>query len=499
MSGIVQFSTTVQRDLKQELLEYLRLHGHNSQENACMVLQVAERLGGRVDPHGLSDALKHWYGLGYVGMASVPLHDMDVDETTFVWALRSSERSQSKQKSATPQSKDSPNAQFGTRSDNYCLVIDMIKSTEYLLNFSTTDFHRFGWAMSDQMTTDWIGLEMPPQRSSDGNWNPDGSTLKFTGDGWMIFGAGSENLDRLLCLALIMAKRFQEDLARALVCNVSSIPKLRLCICQGPDALLQLPSFDFDFMSDSARRATRESERAWPNEILVDPAVQQLRDRDFSFVEMTEAEREARPKPKHSGREEVFRLYFLKGFTKAMDTTDLKSKYVAYTYTRLASDNTEVLQAGEKLAPKIISANDPNSRVYQGLIEGASSGEIATQLFNILETQGKPTGVDAYNARIRKQSTVDEALAVFREMNIKGQQPDRNTFMTLIEMVGSFDANDPVFNKMLSNQLTPDISIYNRLMKLCPDRATGMNLLNVMEATGVRADNFTYNILMTKP
>ena len=71
--------------------------------------------------------------------------------------------------------------------------------------------------------------------------------------------------------------------------------------------------------------------------------------------------------------------------------------------------------------------------------------------------------------------------------------------MTLIEMVGSFDANDPVFNKMLSNQLTPDISIYNRLMKLCPDRATGMNLLNVMEATGVRADNFTYNILMTKP
>ncbi|MBK6882028.1 MAG: hypothetical protein IPH05_03610 [Flavobacteriales bacterium] len=266
---------------------------------------------------------------------------------------------------AEAQSNNAPEVPIADR-PNFCLLIDTINSTEMLINLPLGRFHAFGRAMVEQMTEHWTGLSM------------DGQALKYGGDGWMAFGEEKEQIEKLCCLALVMAKSYQEDMVKRTGLSVDQVPAIRIAICSAVDARVTLPNGHLDFISDSARRVSRCAGLCYPNEILTDHTVPYYGNRDFVFHKMSVEERELRPKPKRE--EEVIELWILNGLSDGVATWDAKPTHFAYTYARIKSEKETITAAKEIAAelgaqePLTPAAEAPSLNLLHALMSGSPSG-----------------------------------------------------------------------------------------------------------------------------
>ncbi len=151
----------------------------------------------------------------------------------------------------------------------HCLCIDLEKSGQAGAAMPTEQWDRFNLSLAKYLrpVVDDLGLQ--------------DSVIKFMGDGWLVFSSDVEQVRALCCLALIVARRFQDGLSKSVDMRPEDVPPPRLSICQGRDLLVVLPDGRKDWVGDSARRATRVCICPEPKEIIVDDATRTIVSRDF--------------------------------------------------------------------------------------------------------------------------------------------------------------------------------------------------------------------------
>ena len=179
----------------------------------------------------------------------------------------------------------------------YCLIIDLIKSTEAGLELSTAMLDRFNLSLVDQIKPHLLGLGLADVLT------------KFTGDGWLLMTEDVGKVPALCCLAIIMSNRFKVEISENTGLALDRIPSLRLAVCSGRDMAVQTPDGRIDWVGDSARRAVRATGCCLPNEILIDVPVRYNVFRDFNLTSIAPEELNSRNQGKLL--EEIFPLYVL--------------------------------------------------------------------------------------------------------------------------------------------------------------------------------------------
>jgi class 3 adenylate cyclase len=157
----------------------------------------------------------------------------------------------------------------GASESVYCLVLDMIRGTDFSLSMSQAKSGRFGYAMVEQIKARWS--------------MPDFSKLilKFQGDGWIVFTNDARLVSELCFFGLSMVRNFQEDMSKLLELAPSTIPQLRAAVSFGTDVRIALPNGQHDWAGDSARRATRAAGYSDGQTLLVSETIKQIVGRDF--------------------------------------------------------------------------------------------------------------------------------------------------------------------------------------------------------------------------
>jgi hypothetical protein len=405
---------------------------------------------------------------------------------------------------------------------NFCLVVDMIGSTEKLIKLPLGQFHDFGRAMVEQMKEHWGGLEM------------DGQQIKFTGDGWMVFGTTNTAIQKLCCLALVMSKKFQEDMATRTGIATTEIPALRLFIASAVDAQVTLPNGQIDFISDSARRANRYSSLCKPNEILTDPSVQHFGPRDFDFVQMTNEDRATREQPKHD--EEKLDVWILNGLSNGVRSWGSMPSHYAYVFAQVRTKEETIVAVKEAVTElnkkdSLSAANQTTARdLIQAFISGAPTGATANaiiasepRLYRLLDSKGytiliskqgsfaealgvlktmKADGVNPdvfnYTAALNKAVNYKQGLDVLEMMKIDLVQPNEFTYSTLLNKADTYEQGQSVLEMMRSDNVVPNEVTYSTLMSKARSFEEGKSVLTLMKASNVVPNEVTYGTLISK-
>lgn len=125
----------------------------------------------------------------------------------------------------------------------YCLLIDLVGSTEASFERSEAAGARFYQALGQQIRPHLEQLSLQDTQ------------VKFEGDGWLLMTAAEAEVHKLAGLALIMRNRFEREM-RILGCE-APIPPLRVVLCAGNDVPILLATGAGDFAANSGRRSAR--------------------------------------------------------------------------------------------------------------------------------------------------------------------------------------------------------------------------------------------------
>ena len=127
-------------------------------------------------------------------------------------------------------------------------AIDLIGSTAFGLQLNAGLFRRYNKALAQQI---WPYVKQ---------FELESSTVKFTGDGWLLFHPDLEKAHAIVALAKTLSAKFQSDLANTLGMKPNEVPPLRFAVCTGDDEEVEFGTDSDkqkDWIGDSARRATR--------------------------------------------------------------------------------------------------------------------------------------------------------------------------------------------------------------------------------------------------
>lgn len=156
----------------------------------------------------------------------------------------------------------------------YCLSIDIIDSTNELLKNSSAVRDSFNYALTRVLNPFLVKMDLKK------------AFVKFTGDGWLITIEESSSLTSLICLALLLKKKFNDSIFELTNINFFRPWTLRLGIANGQDIKVEYNN-QYDFVGDSIRRGVRISALCYENEILSDFAVYRDTQRDFDYTEIS--------------------------------------------------------------------------------------------------------------------------------------------------------------------------------------------------------------------
>ena len=203
------------------------------------------------------------------------------------------------------------------------LVVDLIGSTKTGLEMHDLQFRNFNRALIGSI---W------PYFSEFGLVN---STIKFTGDGWLLFNPELEKAHSVVALAKTLAASFQSKLAESTGHTVTEVPPLRLAICTGSAEEISFGVGQREWVGDSARRATRAANCCGPNELIVNSGP--IRDTVLRIFQTTRINISALPverRPRHMGEEEDLELYvvgeMLSTFVTALRAIENPAEYAPY-------------------------------------------------------------------------------------------------------------------------------------------------------------------------
>lgn len=149
------------------------------------------------------------------------------------------------------------------------LVVDLVGSTEQGLKMAEPRLRRFNREVVNQL---WPYLR---------EFDLEGSRVKFTGDGWLIFNPDMSRLRSMVALAKTLASRFQADIASSMQVDKTDIPDLRLAMAAAYDDEIALPNGTSEWVGDSARMATRASACCDASQLIVTAAIRERIKREF--------------------------------------------------------------------------------------------------------------------------------------------------------------------------------------------------------------------------
>jgi pentatricopeptide repeat protein len=387
----------------------------------------------------------------------------------------------------------------------------MIGSTERGLSFSNEELRQFNLALVEQIIPHLKMLKLEEE------------LLKFTGDGWLLITNKTQKVEALCCLAVIMAKKFQEEMSERTSLAKEEIPALRLSICSGGDILVTLPDGRTDWVGDSARRAVRASGYCKPNEIIICEWVQGLISRDFE-TEIVDLENR-RAEFQHKRMEERFTLYQLGELKKRAavnskvpghyvymldatgrsseakeiveEVTDELSGKAAEATAQIAKpevhpENMEV-EAAKTQAKEII---DQVLRSWNRLLASLSDYAFAKKIVEKMKMTKVVPNVVTYNILMNIAGDFKIAQELMKEMRDEGILPNVVTYSTLIKLASDFETARDLLKEMRDEGILPNVVTYNTLINLASDFETARELLKEMRDEGILPNVVTYSTLI---
>lgn len=371
----------------------------------------------------------------------------------------------------------------------FCLSMDLISSTKTGLKLSTQNLDKFNIALVNQIKPHLEKLDL------------NNVLIKFTGDGWILMTDQPEKVPALCCFATIMANRFQEEMSKTTGIAIDHIPSLRLAICFGRDIYIKLPDGRKDWVGDSARRATRASGFCYPNEIIIDETVRGIvfRDFDINIVDVKQ-----RPPPLKM--EEELTLYGLEDPKIANAADSEAPEYFVYTLSaigKLEDAEKVAQQVSERLeneAGKVVTAKgDIASRILLDLNKVIVNLPDFSATLKILNgIKAVKFNVFTYNILIKKSPDYETAKEWFERMLDENILPDIFTYNTLINKVSDYETAKEWFDWMQSGEILPDAITYSTLIKKSTDYEIAEDLFEKMQEEGILPDVSTYSTLINK-
>ncbi len=332
----------------------------------------------------------------------------------------------------------------------YCLCIDLIGSTSFMLGLTTPQQDRFNRSLVNQIRRHLKKLELTD------------CLVKFTGDGWLVMtDKRPTKVQALCCLATIMANKFQEEMSKKTGILVDKIPPLRLAICSGRDVCVELPPGNKDWVGDSARRATRASRWCKENEIVINDSVREITFHDFLITLITEKDHD-----KPDKWEEDFIVHSLGELRlEAAEDSEAPECFVITLETigKIEEAKKLGLKASERLEHKASKLGIDEIerqkilRNWNRLMASIPDYSSARKILSSIQATGLIPNIFTYNTLIKKAPDYDEAKALVDTMREEGILPNDVTYNTL-------------FIKDLSGTLADDILKWYFAQKYHPEQ-----------------------------
>ena len=386
-------------------------------------------------------------------------------------------------------SKENPNPDYV-----FCLCIDMIGSTEAGLQLSQDKCVSFNRSLVEQIKPYLKEFELSE------------ALLKFTGDGWLLMTNELIKLSPLCCLAIVMAKRFQEDIHKGSGVDKKHVPPLRLAICSGSDISVKLPNGQRDWVGDSARRATRASKVCMANEIIVDEPVRAHIFRDFQ-IQPVPNERVQEVQKRTKWEEDIY-LHIL-GPLKPGTCADSQApehyvRLLALIGEKGASFEVATKAAGvlaHQAKREFISKEESlqqDLRRWNRLMSSLPDYNGALKIFDLLQQAGLSPDVVTYSMLVAKAPDYRTALRLVADMREEGIRPNIVTCSALVAKAPDYKAALECLAKMRKEGIQPDVFTYSTLMKKAPNYEVAHGWLAEIRKESIQPDVVTYNTLIAK-
>ena len=370
--------------------------------------------------------------------------------------------------------------------NTYCLVIDIISSTNRLLDISTAARNSFNLALTKIL---------PPFLSKLGL---DNSNLKFTGDGFVVTIENSTNLTHLLCFALLLRNKFHYS-----IIEISGIPfttqwDLRLGIANGQDVKLEFNN-QIEYVGDSIRRATRISTLCNTNEILVDFPIYRDTSRDFIFEEINIEQRISNLGVKKFEHDIGNLVYSI----KEVKYSSLKNADVILVYF----DEIGYHKGKEEIVAEVktkIELNeltkDEVEAIDKASIALSSIGRYQTgnEIYKRLKHRGYSRSLIYWNRLLKLSNDFNTANIILRQIINAGLKPDGFSYTTLMNKVADFEQAKEVLREMKAENINPNEVTYTTLMNKVVDFEQAKEVLREMKNYNIIPNLLTYSSLFKK-
>jgi len=372
----------------------------------------------------------------------------------------------------------------------YCLVIDLIGSTETGLQMPQWRWDAFNRSLVDQ-----LGPHLEPLGLQK-------AAVRFGGDGWLLFVDEVDSVPALCCLALVMAGTFQDDMAQRLTAEPDSIPPLRLAIAAGRDIRCVLPDGRTEWLGDSARRASRAAAYCAPNEVLVSASIHEACPRDFVYAAVDLAGRPPEQQPKRV--EEELDLYVLSDVNAAAACDAEAPECFVYTLKALGrtTEAVEMVSAvSDCIAAEVAEPGAdrmPAVGRWNRMLHFAPTHESAQGILADMRAAGARPTVGTYNALMSLAPSYDEAKTWLTVMRDEGIAPNVYTYSTLVSRAPSYDEAKTWLTTMRDEGIAPNVVTYSTLVSRAPSYDEAKTWLTVMRDEGIAPDLYTYNSLLSK-
>ncbi len=373
------------------------------------------------------------------------------------------------------------------------LIVDLIGSTQTGLALDAIRFRRFNRALVEQL---WPYLSQ---------FNLDDSTVKFTGDGWIVFQPSATKIRNVVALAKCLGHNFQSDVAAKILASTRDIPPLRMAIGTGYDEQMTLPNGSIDWVGDSARIASRILPCGGENELLIDATIQQRIRRDFDcrVVDIDKLPEDRKPRK----REETIAMFAV-GVLRAslkdsIQNTQSATDYAPYiTLLSLIGQAAMAKDTVDK-AVAVIESELPDLRdvaslpsVFVTLLGASVSKDQREAVLRAMVRKGIPIAVKLFNAMMSRTRNYQDALGWLELSRKYHQKPDVFTFNILINLSPDLKVAEEWLAEMKTPEMKaagvrPDVVTYTSLIDLAPDFAKAKALLIEMGGLGIRPNEQT--------
>lgn len=371
-----------------------------------------------------------------------------------------------------------------------CLAMDLKGSTMAGMKLITRRLDRFNLALVNQLTPHLktVGLE--------------DALIKFTGDGWLIMSDDPDHAAPLCCLAMIMSRKFQLDMAKQASLSPQNVPSMRLAICWARDLPVELPNGQRDFVGDSARHAVRACQLCRDNEVVIDETVFRWVHRDFVTSRINVRERlKENPSAK---MEEELALHVLEEL-KVESAADADAPVYFVNTLAIIGRSGEAKALASRIAGHLQhKAEEPGVdqtellQRFNRLLASSVDQEDASRILHDMREAGLRPNVDTLNALIAKAEDYEAVQIWLQHMEQDGIQPNLSTFKTLIEKARDEITLDKWVDKMRRAKLQPDTATLSLLISKAKDHATAVTWLEHMEEEGVKPNAETFDLLIEK-